>query len=221
MFSSLRSIARLTLATFLLSLYLCVSLTLAVSLPTTDPQAEIKQAECQGDETATTGPNGVATCPAAVPSTTTIPATATNSGSCDDFTGACVVYGGESGSQQAPYTTTVYAGSTSATSVVTSDVTATTTVYVSESANASGACEGFSGACVIYATGNSGAAYTTTVYQPAASSGNSGNGDGAIGESGSDGNQGYISAAGRVFGWWTSASFMGMALGLLLFAARM
>jgi hypothetical protein len=88
-------------------------------------------------------------------SPTTVHATASDSDACNNFYGACVVYG----NQGAPYTTTVYRDTTSApTEVVTSSKTVVQTTTVSDA----GACSNFAGACVVYGGENGGAAYTTT-----------------------------------------------------------
>ncbi|KXT09318.1 hypothetical protein AC579_259 [Pseudocercospora musae] len=122
--------------------------------------------------------------------TTTI--TATESGACNNFVGACVVYGTEGA---APYTTTVYAGESATSRTI---VTSTTTISVraaGTTADAASACQGFVGACVVYGSDAAGASYTTTVnngHSPQATLGNSGgyigpggSGDGYIGEASS------------------------------------
>jgi hypothetical protein len=87
-----------------------------------------------------------------VVSTTTVHATASDSNACNNFYGACVVYGGENAS---PYTTTVYREST----VVVTSTTAVQTTTVDDA----GACSDFAGSCVVYGGQNGEAAYTTTV----------------------------------------------------------
>lgn len=91
-------------------------------------------------------------------STTTIHATATdNADACNNFYGACVVYG-DGDSNGAPYTTTVYRHfSPSPTEFVTS----TTLIQATTTATDASACRDFEGACVVYA-GNGDATYTTT-----------------------------------------------------------
>lgn len=91
-------------------------------------------------------------------STTTIHATATDlSNACNNFNGACVVYG-DNNAHGAPYTTTVYRGNSPTTTDV---VTSTTIVQATTTATDANACQDFNGACVVYA-GNGEAAYTTT-----------------------------------------------------------
>lgn len=90
-----------------------------------------------------------------VVSTTTVHATASDSDACNNFYGACVVYGGN----ESPYTTTVYRDSTAAPTEV---VTSTTIVHTTTVTDA-GACSNFAGSCVVYGGVNGGAAYTTTV----------------------------------------------------------
>jgi hypothetical protein len=100
--------------------------------------------------------NSQSTMVVSVISTTTVHATASDSDACNNFYGACVVYG----NQGAPYTTTVYRDTTSApTAVVTSSKTVVQTTTVSDA----GACSDFAGSCVVYGGENGGAAYTTTV----------------------------------------------------------
>lgn len=149
----------------------------------------------------------------AVTSTTTVHATATNDqGACDNFVGACVVYGSTAG---APYTTTVYVGNGSPTTspTPTSWVTSTTTLLATTTVSNSGACSGFSGACVVYGTdGNS--APTSTVYYASGSSsrpdGKPGNSQGYIGPKNNDGN-GVIGAASLVNCWsWEAVLGLGM-----------
>lgn len=126
-----------------------------------------------------------------VTATTTITATETGDGACQNFNGACVVYGGGAGGggQATPYTTTVHAGGTpSSTRVI------TTTVYISAGGAtteaASSACQNFNGACVVYATDSQG--YAT---QSAATTIRGGNGDGEIGR-GKGNSEGYIAVDG-------------------------
>jgi len=99
--------------------------------------------------------NSQSTLVVSVISTTTVHATASDSNACNNFYGACVVYG----DQGAPYTTTVYRDATSAPiEVVTSSKTVLQTTTVSDA----GACSNFAGSCVVYGGENGGAAYTTT-----------------------------------------------------------
>lgn len=109
-------------------------------------------------------------------STTTVRATASGSDACNNFYGACVVYGG----QGEPYTTTVYRDTTASPT----DVTTSTTIVQTTTASDAGACSNFAGSCVVYGGENGGAAYTTTAsgYQ-----GGQGNGQRPIGNS-----DGYI-----------------------------
>jgi hypothetical protein len=139
---------------------------------------------------------------------------------CNNFVGACVVYGGGGHA----YTTTVYVNvdgpggphppppapppppSTLSDSTVV--VTSTTTVPQTITASDTAGCEGFSGACVIYGTGDDGS-YSTTLFAgsgegggPAASSaaaaapGPNDNGDGVLGQDGGDGGDGVIGQPG-------------------------
>lgn len=109
-------------------------------------------------------------------STTTVHATASGSDACNNFYGACVVYGG----QGEPYTTTVYRDTTASPT----DVTISTTIVQTTTVSDAGACSNFAGSCVVYGGGNGEAAYTTTAagYQ-----GGEGNGQRPIGNS-----DGYI-----------------------------
>lgn len=157
-----------------------------------------------------------------VTATTTV--TASESGACENFVGACVVYG--SGGA-APYTTTVYASDASsspASKPSPTTVTSTTTVYISyigSSLAASAAlspCESFTGACVVYATNPAGTTtYTTTFHNspPVSSSSSTSGGSGYIG-SGSGGgsnsnNPGFIAAAPPL-SMWTIGPIIGLAL---------
>lgn len=90
-----------------------------------------------------------------VVSTTTVHATASDSDACNNFYGACVVYGGNG----SPYTTTVYRDSTPSPTEVTTSTTIVQTITVTDA----GACSNFAGSCVVYGGENGGAAYTTTV----------------------------------------------------------
>ncbi|KAK0353912.1 hypothetical protein LTR91_008247 [Friedmanniomyces endolithicus] len=169
--------------------------------------------------TAELHPRDQSTTVVAVTATSTITQTATNTdgvqGACNNFYGACVVYGG---SGDAAYTTTIYATGPSPThttstptSLVTSTSTATTEVVVqTTTVSNSGACQGYDGSCVVYNTANGAA--TTTVY--AGNNGNSGggNGNGEIGNTGNGGGNGAIgsgtSSSNRAF----TLSFAALAL---------
>lgn len=89
-----------------------------------------------------------------VTSTTTVHATASGFDVCNNFYGACVVYGG----QGEPYTTTVYRDTTA----FPTDVTTSTTIVKTTTVSDAGACSNFAGSCVVYGGENGGAAYTTT-----------------------------------------------------------
>ncbi|KAK5691404.1 hypothetical protein LTR97_011397 [Elasticomyces elasticus] len=140
----------------------------------------------------------------AVTATTTITQTATNTdggqGACNNFYGACVVYGGYG---DPSYTTTIYASGPSTayltpipTSLVTSTSTATEIVVQTTTVSDSGACQGFEGSCVVYNTADSAAA--TTVYT-GNGNGRGGNGDGEIGNTNNGGGDGAIgSGVGRL-----------------------
>lgn len=91
-------------------------------------------------------------------STTTVHATATDyANACNNFNGACVVYG-DNEANGAEYTTTVYRDSSLTPTEI---VTSTTVIETTTTASDASACENFNGACVVYA-GNGEAAYTTT-----------------------------------------------------------
>lgn len=109
-------------------------------------------------------------------STTTVHATASGADACNNFYGACVVYGG----QGEAYTTTVYRDTT----VAPTDVTTSTTIVQTTTVSDAGACGNFAGSCVVYGGENGGVAYTTTAagYQ-----GGQSNGQRPLGNSG-----GYI-----------------------------
>jgi hypothetical protein len=109
-------------------------------------------------------------------STTTVHATASGSDACNNFYGACVVYGG----QGEPYTTTVYRDTTASPT----DVTTSTTLVQTTTVSDAGACSNFAGSCVVYGGENGGAAYTTTA---AGHQGGQGAGQQPLGNSG-----GYI-----------------------------
>ena len=133
-----------------------------------------------------------------VTATTTVTATTSggSNGACNNFYGACVVYGGYG---SASYTTTMYAGNPTDTVILTlttptSLVTSTRTISQTTTASNSGACNNYDGACVVY--GNSGVA-TTTVYSGSGGSSHrgQGNGDGEFGEDTNDGSDGAIGGA--------------------------
>ena len=140
--------------------------------------------------------------------TTTIHITATDySGACDNFVGACVVYGTAG---NAPYTTTVYVGQSRPSPppppppTVT---TSTTTILATTTASNSGACKSFVGACVVYASNAATAAPASTVYYHGGHTG-PGNNQGYIGQA-SGNSDGYIGGA-SVHRW----SHVGVALSL-------
>lgn len=144
-----------------------------------------------------------------VTSTTTIHATATdNSNACNNFYGACVVYGDNG--QGAAYTTTVYASGTSPSLTPTSLITSTTTVPASTTATDAATCKSFDGSCVVYGSGGSGE-YTTTSYAATSSLGNSG---GYIAKSTDRDSPGYIGAASSLSASWmlVCGTFAAMAL---------
>ncbi|KXT05758.1 hypothetical protein AC578_1061 [Pseudocercospora eumusae] len=123
-----------------------------------------------------------------VTATTTV--TATESGACNNFVGACVVYGTEG---EAPYTTTVYAEESETSKTTVTSITTISVAAAETTADAASACQGFVGACVVYGSGVAGANYQTTVYNgnsPQATLENSG---GYIGPGGSS--DGYIGEA--------------------------
>lgn len=138
----------------------------------------------------------VSTTVISVTSTKTVHATNTNyAGACDDFVGACVVYGTYA---NAPYTTTVYRGRSSDTTSLT---TSTTTLVATTTASNSGACSGFVGACVVYATnsGSAASASSTVYYQSSNNHNGLGNNQGYIAQGSNGGGNGYIGsgASGR------------------------
>lgn len=171
---------------------------------------------CLPGQSYTTGSDGVVTCFAAV--TSAVPATTTvdSPNGCNNFVGACVVYGTDN-----PGTTTVYASNT--TPSPTSFVTQTTTVYVSATAKPTSACQNYFGACVVYGGGGAGGAqYTTTVYNDGSNTGgNNGNGQGEIGQTGGDSNQGAIGGASQVSVRWARGLTIPLALAGLFFLSRM
>lgn len=157
----------------------------------------------------------VSTTVVSVTSTKTVHVTATDySGACDNFVGACVVYGT---TRNAPYTTTVYVGGASPPPPPPSVTTSTTTIVAITTASNSGDCSGFVGACVVYAT-NSANAPSSTVYYAGGNSQHSavGNAQGYIGPK-EPSNQGFIGAASiqQWSRWGTLLSAVAM-LGLVL-----
>jgi hypothetical protein len=131
-----------------------------------------------------------------VVSTTTVHATASDANACNNFYGACVVYGDNG----AAYTTTVYRDSTTAPT----DVTTSTTIIQTTTVTDAGACSNFAGSCVVYGGGIGEAAYTTTAtgYQSGVADGQRplGNSDGYIAQGKSDGS-GVIGAASSLAAW--------------------
>lgn len=141
-------------------------------------------------------------------STKTVHVTATDyAGACDNFVGACVVYGTHGA---APYTTTVYRYAPTSTSATL--VTSTTTLVATTTASDSGACESFVGACVVYATNEDGAATRSVYYAGSSATARPGNDQGYIGPKQDDGGDGVIGrgAAGTV------QSSMNTVLGFVL-----
>ena len=144
-----------------------------------------------------------------VTSTKTVHVTATDyTGACDNFVGACVVYGTNG---NAPYTTTVYVGqqSTIPPPPPPTITTSTTTIVATTTASNSGACSGFVGACVVYATNSRNAPASTVYYAGSSASARPGNAQGYIGESSGD-SDGYIGGAP-----YAKASFTALVLGLV------
>ena len=99
--------------------------------------------------------NAQSTKTVSVISTTSVHATASDTDPCNNFYGACVVYGNDG----APHTTTVYRDTTIAPSEVTTSTTVVQTTIVTDA----GACANFAGSCVVYGGGNGQNAYTTVV----------------------------------------------------------
>lgn len=137
---------------------------------------------------------------------------------CNNFVGACVVYGsGTDGA--APYTTTVYvSGNTPSPTTVVTFSTTTIPATRTVTGSSAGACGDFTGACVVYGTGNGAA--STTVYASGTPGSGSNDGDGVIGQnSGGDGQIGGSDSHGQLGGAsglqiWTTASAVGLvALG--------
>lgn len=125
--------------------------------------------------------------------TATTTETVTEPGACNNFVGACVVYGT---GDVPPYTTTVYAGSNSPAD----DIISTTTVTISRTSDTTpdvaSACADFTGACVVYG-GAENPSYTTTTPSNGESNSDGtqqGNSDGYIAAEKGD-NDGYIGEA--------------------------
>lgn len=97
--------------------------------------------------------NAQSTKTVSVISTTTVHATASDTDPCNNFFGACVVYGDNG----AAHTTTVYRDTTAAPTEVTTSTTLIQTTTVTDA----GACANFAGSCVVYGDGNGQNAYTT------------------------------------------------------------
>jgi len=140
----------------------------------------------------------------AITATTTVTQTATGTeGACDNFYGACVIYG--SYGSTAEYTTTVYGTPlppaspepppNTTPSPTTTLVTSTSTIEQTTTVSETGACQNYDGSCVVYGADGS---PTTTVYSGSSSNegqhGHPGNSDGEIGES-SGSSDGAIGAA--------------------------
>ncbi|KAK5744769.1 hypothetical protein LTR17_001845 [Elasticomyces elasticus] len=162
----------------------------------------------------------------AVTATTTITQTATNTdggqGACNNFYGACVVYGGYG---DPSYTTTIYASGPSTayftpspTSLVTSTSTATEVVVQTTTVSDSGACQGYEGSCVVYNTADSAAA--TTVYT-GNGNGRGGNGDGEIGNTNNGGGDGAIGSGASRLDTRCALAFVALTLlaGIAMIAA--
>lgn len=154
-----------------------------------------------------------------VTSTTTVHVTATDyTGACENFVGACVVYGTYG---NAPYTTTVYVGQQSPPPppppppTVT---TSTTTIVATTTASNSDACSGFVGACVVYATNSRNAPQSTVYYAGSSNAPRPGNNQGYIG-SGQGDSQGYIGGAPRIK--LSSTAFAFGLLGALILTLRL
>ena len=131
-----------------------------------------------------------------ITSTTTVHVTATDyAGACDNFVGACVVYGT---ANSAPYTTTVYRGRSSSPP---STTTSTTVIVATTTASNSGACASFVGACVVYATDSAHGPASTVYYNGNGNNNNNhhglGNAQGYIGKD-PNGGDGYIGGASMV-----------------------
>ncbi|KAF2215794.1 hypothetical protein CERZMDRAFT_89995 [Cercospora zeae-maydis SCOH1-5] len=128
---------------------------------------------------------------ASIATATTTTETVTELGACNNFVGACVVYGN---ADTTPYTITVSAGSHSPAD----DTVSTTTVTLSRTSDttpdAGSACADFTGACVVYG-GAENPSYTTTANNGGSSSDDTqpGNSDGYI--AAEKGGDGYIGEA--------------------------
>ena len=148
-----------------------------------------------------------------ITSTTTIHATTTDSSNaCNNFAGACVVYGSPNGQGAAAYTTTVYSGNPTTSPTPTSLVTSTTVVLATKTVTDASACQNFDGSCVVYGSGGSGQYYTTTAYAATSSLGNSG---GYIAAESNRDSPGYIGAASAMAGLSWVAS-LGVCVGWML-----
>ena len=150
----------------------------------------------------------VSTTVISVTSTKTVHVTATDyAHACDNFVGACVVYGTYGA---APYTTTVYVGRSGTAASLT---TSTTTIVATTTVSNSGDCANFVGACVVYATNGRGSA-SRTVHYAASSTPHSavGNNQGYIGTKQPDGGDGYIGNAAPRQSWhWKGLLGLGAA----------
>lgn len=140
-------------------------------------------------------------------STTTVHASATDdANACNNFNGACVVYG-DNEANGAEYTTTVYRDSSPTPTEI---VTSTTIIQATTTASDASACENFNGACVVYA-GNGEAAYTTTAdgYNGEQAVGQQaiGNSDGYIGEK--KGHGAAVAGIGTSLAAWTWLGALG------------
>jgi hypothetical protein len=154
-------------------------------------------------------------------------------GACNDFVGACVVYGTYA---SAPYTTTVYRYAPSppppgppppppSPPPTPSWTTSTTVVAATTTVSNSGACADFVGACVVYGTSANAPASSTVYYgsngNPTRTvyyAGNSaapaqqpaGDGQGWIGQKGGDSGDGFIGEASSR-DRWTCLAVLGLA----------
>jgi hypothetical protein len=129
-----------------------------------------------------------------VTSTTTVHVTATDyAGACDNFVGACVVYGTAG---NAPYTTTVYVGQSPPPPPPPTVTTSTTIILATTTASNRGDCSNFVGACVVYASNSASAAPVSTVYYNGDNNHHNGlgNNQGYIGQA-EGGSDGYIGSA--------------------------
>lgn len=145
-----------------------------------------------------------------ITSTTTVHVTATDyEGACENFVGACVVYGTQ---DSAPYTTTVYRYAPTTSSPLpepTTVITSTQVVVATTTASNEGACASFSGACVVYAT--DGNAASTVYYAGSSATPRPGNGQGYIGPKEAASGDGAIGEAASSI-QWTSVAVLGAAV---------